>query len=642
MGGQEHLKFESAEGCISAVVLRHTDLKVKYAVKAMTDVAEARNSASKKTVYLGTGSHGDRSVLFKAHYLLGTKDFNVLSNTSMNWFESSDWAYSNKDEPVQRPVGQLIPVDRYIENEEAFCMYWAPKTYQREICVKDVDWYDYNVFLINGNLFKQRFETVDIPHGIETAPFFHFQEWKRTYHESQIASIRDRNTLLTGWALMKEGVIPLPNKTIKNDIRYRHIDESIPRTFPSNFFCLQSSRKKYPPMSFSTTCTHSVSWHDDKVVKILNQWGRLKDDFGSDITLALTLELNSVYSTDEFSKIFNVVEANLKSWQGPVVLLIRVNSVLESYIKDRINENTALFTNTLVAIILSNNDDPVSRKAFTNMAIAGCPTRWVVSGVDIERGSILSNDAYVFAKRSAAVYRSVFGNLFLIPAFASRKILNVNNIGISTSLSDFKVIQKNLSHNVDTYDQLQDECIAEEDKIIDKQLYELWLKVTTMEVTNTPLTSEVLREMDEFSSFIVNDILLGYDKDEWQRVLYHKFAPIMMMDQLGPLPGISTYTVAPEVEEFAGYNCASSLRLGQLAAMGYNVRILSGAFAISDPVSRAASRGTSYTQGDKVDDKSRRTACEYCTMVKDVDLLYYILDEEVRRAIRTALHWSGF
>jgi hypothetical protein len=33
MSGQEHLHFESAEGCYSAAIFEHSDIKVKYAVK---------------------------------------------------------------------------------------------------------------------------------------------------------------------------------------------------------------------------------------------------------------------------------------------------------------------------------------------------------------------------------------------------------------------------------------------------------------------------------------------------------------------------------------------------------------------------------------------------------------------------------
>ena len=644
MEGHERLTFESAEGCFSAVVLRQTDLNVKYAVKALTDVSEARNSAFKTTVYLGTGSNGDRSIVYKTHYLHKEFDTHLLSQVPLNWFEDSKWGYSNYDEIIQRPVGQLIPVERFSDNDQPHCMYWAPQTYQREICVKDVDWYEYNIYLLNGKLFKQKFEMVSIPDIIETAPFYHFQEWKRTYHESQISSIRDRSRYLNGWALVKEGVIPLPNKSKSSERQNLEMSSSNMESLPNKFFCLNSTRKTYPPMSFSTTCTNNASWQDENTVTILKHWKVPSTDMEKEVSLVITLELKPKLTSDEFVRILDVIESNLKVWQGPAIVLIHKlfesNTQDMDYLKTHVRMESSIYARTLVATVVSNNDGPISNKALINMASAACRTRWIVTGVDIERGIILSRETYQFVKRTGTIYDSIYGNVFLIPTFVSKDQLSKDGTIFSPSLLDFEQLQKHLVYQVNQFDQINDGCKVGNDDALHKHLYELWLKFMTMEISNGPLTNELYIEIEAFSSTIVNEILLGYDTDEWQRVLYLMFAPIMMIDRLGPLPGIDTLTVAPEVEEFAGYNCASSLRLAQLAALGYHLRILNGAFAISDPISRAASRGMDYIEGGMSDDKSRRRACEYCTMLTDDDLLYYMLDEEIRRVVKAPLLWD--
>lgn len=64
------------------------------------------------------------------------------------------------------------------EIDDVKCMYWAPKTYQLDICtvngnVKS----DEIVTLEKGILYKQKFVVRNkvFPEGITSFPFFHFQ-----------------------------------------------------------------------------------------------------------------------------------------------------------------------------------------------------------------------------------------------------------------------------------------------------------------------------------------------------------------------------------------------------------------------------------------------------------------------------------
>jgi hypothetical protein len=64
MSGNEHLRFESAEGCYSAAILQQTDIKVKFAVKAFTDVHESDTMYS-HGIYVSTGKKNGYTLLYK-------------------------------------------------------------------------------------------------------------------------------------------------------------------------------------------------------------------------------------------------------------------------------------------------------------------------------------------------------------------------------------------------------------------------------------------------------------------------------------------------------------------------------------------------------------------------------------------------
>lgn len=187
------LKFESAEGCYSQAVITKKDVKVKYAVKAFSDVSED-SPVYAHGMYLSLGSppsmtfassYNAKSVLYTA----STKQSgNELLTLSPNWFEDSKKysLYSKRDLPLQEYVGKRSQVQTYrtLFNEgdnkasKVKCMYWAPKEYQMDLCTvqgsvgsSDV------VTLEDGVLYKQKFVLRNnvFPKGVKSFPFFHFQ-----------------------------------------------------------------------------------------------------------------------------------------------------------------------------------------------------------------------------------------------------------------------------------------------------------------------------------------------------------------------------------------------------------------------------------------------------------------------------------
>ena len=82
--------------------------------------------------------------------------------------------------------------------------------------------------------------------------------------------------------------------------------------------------------------------------------------------------------------------------------------------------------------------------------------------------------------------------------------------------------------------------------------------------------------------------LLDRKGEHLEYLRYFDKSPILMIDRLGPKKEMMTLDLAPEVEEFGGRTCFHLLRLAQLAALGYKISVLSGAFAASYPKTRDA------------------------------------------------------
>lgn len=112
-----------------------------------------------------------------------------------DWFEDRAKypKYSERGLSIQKYVGERTKVETYrmrydAGDEDASdvkCMFWAPKTYQMDICTVDGNVKsDEVVILERGVLYKQKFvvRAKVFPEGISSFPFFHFQV--RTFHPS--------------------------------------------------------------------------------------------------------------------------------------------------------------------------------------------------------------------------------------------------------------------------------------------------------------------------------------------------------------------------------------------------------------------------------------------------------------------------
>lgn len=116
--GKEKIKFESAEGSYSAAIMQQTDIRVKYAVKAFTDVKNT-DTAYKHGLYIGVGQHRDRSVIYKA---TSEHEGRGLISLSPTWFEAKHNVYANKSIQLQREVGSIFQIELNTDKIPSACI----------------------------------------------------------------------------------------------------------------------------------------------------------------------------------------------------------------------------------------------------------------------------------------------------------------------------------------------------------------------------------------------------------------------------------------------------------------------------------------------------------------------------------------
>ncbi|KAL3944838.1 MAG: hypothetical protein SGBAC_001103 [Bacillariaceae sp.] len=656
MSGNRQLHFESAEGCYSNAILQQPDIKVKYAVKAFTDVRESDTMYS-HGLYVSTGGRNDAyTLVFKAGS--ADSDGKSLALIADKWFDmQSD--YNDRKKPIVWEYGERERVE-HVENPESKCMYWAQQKYQSKLCVDSLE-SDDTVFWINGILYKQKHEKMQLPGNIITAPFFHFQEWKRYYRTTQLTGFHRGGALKT-FVLSKEGVLPIfPHEFSRKDPRlpsplgiplfkWNGVKKDIRKQLPGHSYCLESGPRKKPATPPAPKCHKLTSWHDKETVEILSgapAWTQL--DIQAEVTMVLTLQIQAEQAADpsNLSPILNLLAMYLNRWQGqPSVLVIHVAAATPetiSKLRAKLGPGSDLsyygMDTCLVGAIFSRESKVFSRKALLNMAFDAAPTRWALSGFEIERGIAISQDTAFFAHRVAASRDISAGSVFIVPQF-----------GVVNEENDFTIpslFKTNKGGNiVETLSQIDREICSdgEDNSLMDGKdhvfmhVHDLWMKLTQRLVAGATTSSD--EKSIEEEALILDEIQLKMISLLAEKNHYDLFAfdvsPILLIDNLGPKTGIMTSDFVREVEEFGGKLCYNGLRLSQLATYGYNINVLAGAFGLSTPTTR------SYAASGIPKKSSLGTSrCDGCFFFDEEheEILESISKDERARPAKAALLW---
>ena len=582
LAGKEKYRLISAEGCYSNAVITTENIKVKYAVKAMSDVKDNNDNSFDYGVTIAKGTSGDRSVIYKAkqEHISSVEGFLRLSKT---WFETHK-EYGTHD--LQWEIGEIVPIEE-ASKQEPGCMYWMMNEYQTDICYSGISSSE-TVFLANGVLYKQAFRELQLPNDITSKAFFHFQEWKRSYRTSQLLafsrSIDDDDGGHLGWQLFQEGAASLYS-TQRFEPRSR-----IPRThqsiqnrgfLPSTHFCLDSSGKKN---HMSPVCNYAVSWRNI-ATRVSKDWETL-DSAG--ITLILTLRLDTCIHTLNDHILLNIIEKNLQ-WQDiPAIVLLYVSGSEERFdaAVKRMDQMLSNRSSYLVGIIYDDRDGCTSQHAVLNMAEAARRTRWIISGLEVERGFLLSRELLYFSQVAVSIYKDLSKIVFILPQIAlTHEVQPATGANDETfvplSITDILKDHTNIGRRVFTNSAELDcnKCDeTNQETGIERQIDDLWIQLSrheTMGSTSTLGTYEVNSRAGALNKLQTD--LTSLLNGETNVKFHHH--PLLLLDMNRPdmMPG--------EVIDLP-QECANSMRLAQLSALDYQVIVLPGAFASSTPRSQ--------------------------------------------------------
>lgn len=632
LSGDSHLHFESAEACYSVKVLKRNDLKVKFAVKAFTDVHKA-DTAYTHGMYLGMGNQGDNSALYKVENGHGK----ALMDVDRSWFELP--AYTGAALQVEYGRQEVI---QWRNDPSVNCMYWVRDIYQSQLCIQGADSTD-TVILDKGRLIKQTYENTNLPNGVASAPFFHFQEWKRFYRYNQNAAI-DRKSTAT-WVLTKEGALPLPHHNDTNTQRVPSplgINPSSWRgtrqQLPPHPYCILPGPRKFPPFPLAPGCEVVISWRNSERVEVLSKapsWRRLNTT--ADVTLALTLQITAKQATHTLDSILDVAIANVEAWQGqPCVLVVHLSGATEP-IAQRTRDRLLSIRHAgcLIALVAQERSDYVSRKALLNMAVDAAPTRWVVSGVELERGLIVSKEASIFCRRRAKVHSHHRGQVLILPQFAVTEAEESEALSVVDLLHWRGESPLSVRQPADF-----EKGSCEDDVDSSNSLFsttdDMWWRFTTLEVRGVSmverweLIERLAKVSDDIETSFVDTMLDSEDLAPLDN------SPVLMTDNMGPHAGVWTSTLVREVEEFGGKQCYNAMRLAQLATLGYDFYVLTGAFVASTRLSREAA--LAHINEDTVG----ASRCDGCVMFQGEheSILESILEEERTRVGKAAVLWA--
>jgi len=464
----------------------------------------------------------------------------------------------------------------------------------------------------------------------------------------------------------KEGILPIystdKNKNNKLDktltipsplghslFQWHGVENNAREQLPRRLYCLQSAPRTQPS---TTKCKFMTSWWDAENVEILSgapAWSTV--DMNLEVTMAITLQLHAdqVNDASAIQGFYQILALYLNRWQGqPIVIVVHVAGATPEFIATMMTKlgpgsdlsNFGMDT-VLVGAIFSEHPDTLSRKALMNMAIDASPTRFVTSGYELERGIVPSIDTLYLAHRTAQIQKDSRsrGAVYVIPQFGLMEGAHDYTVdALENASSDGNLISMS---NTDVDECETDNSSLENEKVGSFGMIEkLWWQLMGQQhdTENQKNSEKTIIETQALALEKIQSKLIGLLQETEHYNLYATdTSPILVFDNLGPRAGMITSDMVREIDEFGGKMCYNSMRLAQMATLGYHINVLTGAFAISTPTLRTAigdpSRGPIGV--------SRCDGCFFFTKKEEYeDILENISLEERRRPAKISILWE--
>lgn len=621
---KERYQVESAEGCYSAAVLNRNDIKVKYAVKAWTDIDKGDTSYS-HGVYLNRQSN----VIYKVDAKHKETSGSIIHTLPADWFEATNSIYANEQIPLQKALGERQQI-HFADKQDAKCMYWVMQKYQKKLCLEEKVGNDENVLWIDGVLYKEKFENAVLEAPILTAAFFHFQEWKRTYRFEQLASMK-LSSLSSVFALLPDGAIPLsntPERHVFTPLGLRPLRKWTGERsqFPLNSYCfLLSADEKH------TSCHWASSWRDETAAHLLSRAPSWKSvDMETDVTLVLTFTIEEpLDDPTRIDAVITMLLSAIERWGGkPCVAVLAVPKASKNTIA-RARSAMEPYTSVL-AIMVTPPKGILNRKALLNMGNDAVPTRFFVSGLEVERGLTLSLDLVALVHQVALANSKTgsSGSVFVLPQIAVLGIKHRNGPRIKDD--DTSVLLEDLffgrrAGTVEPPFELEQKCGEEDNRERISTIDEHWWEDTQKLVAAKYSVDEnsdfqrraavaQLLEQELLEMAALDHAVQGFDE-----------SLILLIDNIGPRSAFLTQEVAREAEFLTGPRCFNALRAQTLALLGYSFDVLPGSFAVSSEESRKRASGFTPDR------------CRSCAL--DSEHAQQIVQTELSKASKSSIIW---
>jgi hypothetical protein len=669
--------LESAEGCYSVAVLSDPTLSVKYATAAWTDIS-ANDTASRSGVYVIRDTAQQRHLLIKRddtdEFLAGVPSIGSYASLA------GSPIYRDESLPWREPIGAMEPVqdlpsswlssissshltfldqgggkegqEEKQHDGDSCHFFWIRPVYRNALCLPSTIAADDNLYWVNGKLYKQGVAEMTVQTGLATAPLFHFQEWKRHYQAHHLTAVLDPSW--TSFLLSREGGIPVLHEeaVAASGLRKRvQALSGAPWRWPRDLAVMGEQTRSsdvFPDFSYclwykmdhrgQLTCHDRLYWSDTQRINLLTSasgWKLVEAE--GDVTLCLAVAIRDLDFMASYAKL---IQNNLNSWQGqPAVIIVSFPQASRSQLDnawDELENALQMYDATALVVViwpakLPNGESEsettgyiVSDKALLNMAVDLSPTRWYVTGLDLDRGLILNRDSVVLALR--AVSTSVrSGRVFWLAQYALNDNPLVGLQAESLSLHDLALAQ---THSVVQPSWQIDEPCDEDGSDTENNsmtaLNTLWWSLSkTMldsEQNSISRTEIMLRaqRIEEINRQILSQALTMGNAANSE-------PSILLVDNLGPHTGARVHTLIRGSESFYGIGCAGARQLTMMIAAGYQVDVLEGAFAVSSAETRI-----------------KKLTCEGCLAWKGhQEIMAEMIRMEMRRIVNTAIVWEN-
>ena len=592
--------------------MKREDINVKYAVKAGSDVKKS-DSGNFYGVHMTIGSlENPQTVIYKASSVSESAQTS-LENLSPTWYETHE-TYTSPTAPLQHEYGKFEFVENVRDRKSILpkrgCMFWAPMEYQQDICLVDID-ASYNLFLIGGKLLKRKFENAALPGGVVSPPFFHFQEWKRKYRVPQLSALSGAKIgEASGYVINRVGIYGKGGGSSASSAKSREQIltvgggggrlivggfESYP--LPSSEYCgaIETKRKEGKMV---TSCIDRWSWADSDRVEVamcpridpkINLGGGDVvevvgiDEISADITLVLTLRFGGSTTAEEDYSHLKMLKLTLKNWQSrPAVLVVYYEGSNDDFQEKSIAQTfrdefgSEFASNLLLAVVHHNEGRKYNRNSLLNMANDAARTRWILTGLHIDNGDRLSDEALQFASLSlgatatatatasatatATETETETGSIFLIPQFSSATVGDKHEISTLMEIGELEI---------------------DSDSILGS-IAQAWFSITrhvlkTGEGVGADVGAGVGERM-EMEQSLLDEAKKVLIKNLTEMKFGSQHSPVMLIDALGPYKGNGQLTELIGREEEAYGNCAGMAKTAQLLVLGYKMSVLAGAF----------------------------------------------------------------